>query len=287
MTAPRRQTLTHEAMATTFTAAVVHEDAAYARQAVVAAFAELELIEGRLSRFVESSDVFRINRLGPGQATVVHPDTWTCLRIARQVEAATQGAFDAGYASRTAHRDGALYEIDGQRPAVRALVDGLRLDLGGVGKGFALDRMAALLAEWEVASALLAASTSTVLALEPPPGERGWPVYVGPPRTGRRLLLSRRALSGSGTAVKGAHIVDPRTGRPAQGVFRAWAAAPTAAAADALSTAFLVLGADGTRAYCRRHPEVSAYLQLGEASKLLDLHGNGGPGYTALDGPGA
>ncbi|MCR4416072.1 MAG: FAD:protein FMN transferase, partial [Thermoguttaceae bacterium] len=251
--------------------AVVHDDPAYARQAVAATFAELDLIEGRLSRFVESSDVFRINRLGRGQATVVHPDTWACLRIAREVEAATHGAFDAGYASRAAHREGPVYEIEADRPVVRVLVDGLCLDLGGIGKGFALDRMAALLADWEVTSALLSASTSTVLALDPPPGERGWPVHLGPDRGGRRLLLSGRAVSGSGVGVKGAHIIDPRTGRPAQGIVRAWAAAPTAAEADALSTAFLVLGPEGTREYCRRHPGVAAHLQLGENSGLVTL----------------
>ncbi len=262
----------HEAMATRFSVAVAHDDPVYARQAIAAAFAELDLIEARLSRFVESSDVFRINRLGRGQATVVHPDTWACLRIARKVEVATQGAFDPAFAMRFLCRNGPLYELDADRPVVRVLVDGLRLDLGGIGKGFALDRMAARLADWEIASVLLSASTSTVLALDPPAGKPGWPTRVGPDdRSGRRLFLSRRALSGSGVGVKGDHVIDPRTGRPAQGVVRAWAAAPTAAEADALSTAFLVLGAEGARHYCRRHPEVAAYLQLDEHSGLATL----------------
>jgi thiamine biosynthesis lipoprotein len=271
-------------MATTFFVAVVHDDLAYARQAVAAAFDELDLIEGRLSRFVESSDVFRINRLGRGQATVVHPDTWACLRIASEVETATQGAFDPAFASRCVHRSGRRYDLDADRPVVRVLVDGLRLDLGGIGKGFALDRMAALLADWEIASALLSASTSTVLALEPPPGERRWPARVGPgDRSGRRVLVSHGALSGSGIGVKGPHIIDPRTGRPVQGIVRAWAAAPSAAVADALSTAFLVLGVEGTRNHCRRHPEVIAYLQLGENSGLIALQESDRPEYPGLD----
>jgi thiamine biosynthesis lipoprotein len=67
-----------------------------------------------------------------------------------------------------------------------------------------------------------------------------------------------RALSASGTAVKGNHIIDPRTGRPVQDRLRAWAGAPTAALADALSTAFMVMTEAEIRECCGRHAEVSA-----------------------------
>jgi thiamine biosynthesis lipoprotein len=72
--------------------------------------------------------------------------------------------------------------------------------------------------------------------------------------------LAHRALSGSGIAVRGRHIIDPRTGRPAGHRYRAWAAAPTAAVADALSTAFMVMTEAEIQQYCGRRPEVSAYL---------------------------
>jgi len=265
----QRQTVTHQAMATVFRLSLVHPEPLYARQAAAEAFAELERIEGRLSRYVESSDIFRVNRLGPGRSTWVHPNTLRCLAIALEIQRATGGAFDVAYASRASPPDRPRWELDEKDHAVRVLADGVRLDLGGIGKGFALDRMAALVADWEIDAALLSASTSTVLALGPPPGEAGWPLRVGPDDAPHDLRLARRALSGSGTAVKGSHVLDPRTGRPATGRFRAWAAAPTAAVADALSTAFLLMTEQEVRDFCRARKEISAYLLPSPAGAML------------------
>jgi thiamine biosynthesis lipoprotein len=257
---PDRQTMTHHAMATVYKLTLVHGEPAYARQAAAEAFAELNRIEGRLSRYVESSDVFRINRLSRGQSTVVHLDTFDCLRVAVEIQQATAGAFDVAYGSAGPWAAGARFELDPESHTVRLLADGVRLDLGGIGKGFALDRMAALLAEWEIDSGLLRASTSTLLALGPPPGEPGWPVRVGADDDPVPLRLARWAVSASGTSVKGSHVIDPRTGRPAAGHLRAWAVAPTGAVADALSTAFLVMTHAEVQAFCRAHLEVSAHL---------------------------
>jgi FAD:protein FMN transferase len=275
-------TFVHEAMAADFRLTLAEPDATYARQAAQAAFAELQQIDSRLSRYLETSDIFRVSRLARGQSTVVHADTFDCLRIALKVQAATAGAFDVAYGSAgtAALGRGPAVELIDADCAVRVLADAVRLDLGGIGKGFALDRMAALLAEWDIASALLCASTSTLLAMDAPPGEPGWTVHVGekgdsphlPERPEGcfaqmgtvpffpRLRLVRRAVSASGTAVRGNHIVDPRTGRPVEGRLRAWAVAPTAAEADALSTAFMVMSEEEVRDYCRQHPRISARL---------------------------
>jgi thiamine biosynthesis lipoprotein len=121
--------------------------------------------------------------------------------------------------------------------------------------------MAAILADWDIPAAFLGASTSTVLAIGSPPGEDGWPVTFGPEQSLQRVRLKNRALSGSGTAVKGSHLVDPRTKRPVHGRLRAWAAAPTGAVADALSTAFMLMTQAEIRDYCRRHPEVTGCWQ--------------------------
>jgi len=254
-----RPTLVRHAMAATFKVTLVHAAAAYARQAGAAALAELDRIEARLSRYVEASDISRINVLARGQETVVQLDTFECLRIALDVQRETGGAFDVAYASRGDRPAGPRFELNADTHAVRVRGDGVRLDLGGIGKGFALDRMAAILADWEIPAALLAASTSTLLAVGSPPGEEGWPIAFGPEKEPHRLHLKDRAFSGSGTAVKGAPIVDPRTGRPVTGRFRAWAGAPTAALADALSTACMVMTESEIRDYCRRHPEVEAH----------------------------
>ena len=175
-----RHTLAHDCMATTFKLTVVHADPVYARQAAAAAFEELDRIEGRLSRYVEASDISRVNHLGRGQSTVVQRDTFDCLRIALEVQRDTQGAFDVAYGSAGPAPQGSRFELDAEDHAVRVLADGVRLDLGGIGKGFALDHMAALLADWDIESGLLAASTSTLLALQAAPGEAGWPIAFGP-----------------------------------------------------------------------------------------------------------
>lgn len=227
-------------MAATFRLVIADEDAAYARQAAAEAFAELDRIEARLSRFAEGSDIWRINRLRAGEAAFVQHDTLECLRLAEQVRLATAGAFNIAYAS-PCHAAPQRFILDEASHTLRVLGEGVRLDLGGIGKGFALDRMAALLREWETASVLLCASTSTLLALDPPRGEEGWAVEFGPDDAPQRLMLANLALSASGLGARGSHIVDPRTGRPAESRRRAWAIAPTAALADALSTALLVM----------------------------------------------
>jgi len=135
------------------------------------------------------------------------------------------------------------------------------LDLGGIGKGFALDRMAAILADWDVTTSLLAASSSTLLGIGTPAGAEGWPVLVGPEKQPRKVFLKDRALSGSGVSVRGGHIVDPRRGVGVVRPFRAWAAAPSAAVADGLSTAFMVMSEGEVREFCRRHPTVAGWRQ--------------------------
>jgi len=255
--------LDHEAMATTFALTLVGEEDSYLRQAGLAACDELDRIEGRLSRNVEHSDVARLNRLPPGESLLVHPDTFRCLAIAAAVERETYGAFDVTYASGPSVSHPRL-QLDSGKHAVRIAAAGTRLDLGGIGKGYALDRMAEVLVEWDVTAAMLCASTSTVLALRPPPGEPGWIVTLGPHGShDQRVRLAGQALSGSGKSVRGEHIIDPATGKPAQAARRAWAAAPTGAVADALSTAFMVMSEEAVGDYCRAHADVSAGSETG------------------------
>jgi len=264
----QRLDLSHDAMTTTFSAAVFHSDPRYAGQAVREAFAELDRIEERLTKFSDNSDIGRINRLPAGESVLVYPDTYDCLRVALRMQRATGGVFDVAYASARLPKPGPRIALEPRRPAVRVLADGTKLDLGAIGKGFALDRMAALLKEWGIRSALLCASTSSLLAMAPPPDEPGWRISFGPDGAKRVAWLANVSLSGSGTAVKGRHIYDPRTGKPAEGNHRAWAAAPTAAVSDALSTAFMILSEQEIRDCCRRLPKVSAFVQKTEASPL-------------------
>ncbi len=260
-------TVEHEAMATTFRLSLVGTDDAYLRQAARAACEELDRLESRLSRHIEHADVARLNRLAPGEALVVHPDTLQCLRMAETIRKDTAGAFDVSYGSDRVVPHPRL-RIDPETHAVRILAAGVRLDLGGIGKGYALDRMAQLLTEWDITAALLCASGSTILAREARPGEKGWPIAFGPDPP-QQARLRNMAFSGSGKGVRGAHIIDPNSGQPAEGALQAWAAAPTAAQADALSTAFMVMPQAAIAAYCHRRPDVSAWILLKANGPLI------------------
>lgn len=264
----------HEAMATTFAIYVAGQPESYARQAAAAAWRELERLESELSRFVETSDIARAGRLARGETIPIGEDTLQCLLTAASAALATRGAFDAAYGSDRDPADGAAeppFTVDPTAHTLTSHVPRLRLDLGAIGKGYALDRMAAVLEEWGAASACLQSGGSTALALQRPPDRLGWPVGLGDAPQTRVLELEQMSLSGSGTAVKGQHLIDPRTGHTATRVSRAWALAPTASWSDALSTAFFVLTDAEIAAFCDGHPEFGAGV-IG-ADGQLALHG--------------
>jgi thiamine biosynthesis lipoprotein len=157
----------------------------------------------------------------------------------------------------------------------------VRLDLGGIGKGYAVDRMAELLEEWDLERAIVHGGFSSVLALEAPAEGEAWPLTLTDPVEPSRLLarvsLRQQAISGSGLQ-KGAHIRDPRTGEGVRGRLAAWAAIPRhdvtrgnaigereprdrpTAITDALATAFMVSSAEEIAALCQRSPGLEAWL---------------------------
>ena len=283
----------HEAMATTFEVLIDGEDRGYAQQASAAAFEEVDRIEKALSRFAESSDIARINSLDAGECTSVGLDTFECIEAAARVNAETGGAFDVTVGPLMAcwrNRDGSprqpsgeelaearkcvgmhLIELDEAGRTVRVKARGLRIDLGGIGKGLALDKMAEAVRDWSIESCLLSGGGSTVLAMGHPSGEEGWQVGVGgvgdQPEPAEKIALRDRALSGSGTHLQGRHVMDPRTGRPAKGKHAAWALCPSATAADALSTAFMAMAPEEVKQYCAKHPDTSAMLVFENAEK--------------------
>jgi thiamine biosynthesis lipoprotein len=295
----------HDAMGCTFELIIPNQEAAYAEQAAHAAFDEVDRIELELSRYVEHSDVARINALVPGQSIRIGMETLECLQLASAIQADTNGAFDvtasgADHASeadeeqlRSAGRDHHPRERrDGMQlidlnPAIRKVTvkaDGVMVDFGGIGKGYALDQVAALVREWKIPSALLHAGQSSVLALGVGPEGEPWSVGLRDPHDVRipigLVRLQDRSLSGSGQLLHGLHIVDPRSGRPCRATVGAWATAPSAAVSDALSTAFMVMSRAEVEAYCRGHEDVLAVLALpvGDGYELVAV-GSGPPAF--------
>jgi thiamine biosynthesis lipoprotein len=269
----------HEAMATVFEVRSAHADARYAAQAAHAAFALLDRLEQELSRFIPNSDIARVNQLEKGGAARVSESTMECLVIARHMFELTGGAFDVAVGTGLDR-----LELDPERLTVHALEDGARLDLGGIGKGFAVDRMAALLVEWGLERSLVHGGWSSVAALEPPPEWPGWPLGMSAPpgsaaspRLVARVEARQQALSASGTR-KGDHIVDPRTGR-AVAERAVWVRVPVpqaqtdglspAAVADALSTAFMILPTERIDELCRTNPGLEAWRL--ETAELVHL----------------
>ena len=292
----------HEAMATVFEVHAAHPDQHYTAQAAQAAFDLSDRLEHELSRFLPNSDISRINQLAAGETARVGAHAMECLVIARHMFDLTGGAFDVSIGTGLPS-----LELDPDDCLVRATTGGVRIDLGGIGKGYAVDLMAELLQDWGLERALVHGGFSSVLALEAPPGLDGWPLTLsdpaGPSRVLARLSVRQAALGASGRR-KGDHIVDPSTGEPARGRRAAWVvvprpriAAPEAqtdgsprmaptAVADALTTAFFLLSPDEIETLCERSPGVEAWILQepgddGDPDTRLLHFGGSRPGYTA------
>lgn len=285
----------HRAMATTFEIVCAHEDRGYAEQAARAAFDLLDRLETELTCHRNSGDVSRINSLKAGESTMVGMWTMECLLLSRHFYNETGGAFDVSLGS-------GLNSVE-VIPAdflVRVHADGVRLDLGGIGKGYSIDRANELLEEWEIRQVLLHGGFSSVLALDPPPGREGWPLTISlpgsqPARVLARVEARRQAWSASGSRKKD-HIVNPRTRSPVRNRPAVWvsggleALAATcprearnpacswpqgifetgdspAAIAEALSTACMILTFEEIADYCVRHPGVEVRVLTSDPSE--------------------
>jgi thiamine biosynthesis lipoprotein len=263
---------------------------------VLAALDLVESLEDQMTVYRADSEIIRINRRAADGPVPVEPRLFAMFQLAERVYRGTEGAFDitSGPLSEVwgfTRRQGRLPSdaeiaaarervgmdavvLDAEHHSVAFQRPGLSLHLNSIGKGYALDRMAEMLDAGSVGDYLLHGGRSSVLARGdcPEGGQPGWTIGMPHPlRPGERLTevtLVNQALGTSGSGTQSfeqagrryGHLLDPRTGWPAEGILSATAIAPTAAEADALSTAFYVMGPEKVQRYCAERPDVAAVL---------------------------
>ncbi len=287
--------------------ACVYTIVAYGREAVSLAAAteraldEVDRIDRLMSHYRVESPLSRLNREGARGPVAVEPELLAFLARCLRYSGESGGAFDVtvGPLMKTwgfFGGEGRLPE-DREIAAVREVVGyghvflesargtvrfdraGIEIDLGGIAKGYAVDRAVGVLAEAGVTAALVSAGGSTLYALGAPPGQKGWEIAIEDPlrpgRVARKVVLRDRALSVAGSRGKAfeadgalySHIMDPRTGRPVPDIAGVAVVTDTGTAGDALDNAFFVLGVAGTREYLKRLPPTEAYFFLPSSAR--------------------
>jgi thiamine biosynthesis lipoprotein len=295
------------AMACQFEAYLNAGQYAHAAQSVLDALDLIEQLEAQMTVYRDSSELAHVNRSAAAGPECVEPRLFPLLERAVELHRETQGAFDITSGPLTKvwgfyRRQGSIpsehdlqaalakvgserLKLDSQARTVRFLAQGIELNLGAIGKGYALDRAAEALLAAGVHDFLWHGGQSSVLARgSRAGGTGGWLVGVRHPLRTERMVaeirLRDRALgtSGSGTQFfrhrgkRYGHILDPRTGMPAEGVFSATVLAPTAADADALATACYVLGPELAVNLCRDRPELGLLMLVpGREGNAVEL----------------
>jgi thiamine biosynthesis lipoprotein len=293
---------------------------AYAPLAAVESLDIVDGLEQQMSVFRDDSEISELNLAAFDQPVEVETRLFELLALGAQLNCDTGGAYDltAGPLSRIwgfYQRAGRVptedelteamsrvgtekLELDLDRRTVHFRTSGMEINLGSIGKGYALDRASEIMARHVINDYLLHGGQSSVLAR----GSRGrfnsaeiakregwWIGLRHPLRPNQRMAEVRvlnRALATSGSAVqffmhegrRYGHILDPRTGSPAESSLSATVLAPTAAMADAISTACYVLGRDAALEFCRARPEIGlVHISTGDQSGTIDVATSGLP----------
>jgi FAD:protein FMN transferase len=307
-------TLACHAMATRFEFVLHGRDPVALRAAGEEAIQEIESLEGRLSLFRPASEISRANALAAQRAVKLSPLVFKLLQLAQQLWEESRGTFDVTVApllrawgflggagkwpaehelKEAREKSGMqLVELDESEQTVRFKRVGVMLDLGAIGKGYAIDGAVEILRDAGVQSGLVHGGTSTAYAIGAPPAAEFWSVIIETPRgrnselrtdsgndreeepaEGLALVklkdeaLSVSAISGKSFEHNGrsyGHILDPRTGEPASSGVLSALVLPSGTEADALSTAILVGGPPLYRELAELRPGMRSLLVSGE-----------------------
>ena len=269
-------------------------------RAVDDALDEVDRIDRLMSHYKAESPLSRVNREAARHPVTVEPELFDFIADAMRYNRDSGGAFDITVGPLM--KAWGFFRGDGRMPSTEELAaarrhvgaehvilnetaksigfddSGVELDLGGIAKGYAVDRAVGLLRERRISAALISAGGSTIYALGSPPGRDGWDVMiqdpVAPQKVARTLRLKDRALSVAGSSEKSfesggvrySHIMDPRTGRPVQGILSVAVLASSGTAGDALDDALFVLGPVHSRKYLKKLPGAEVMFFVPDAS---------------------
>jgi thiamine biosynthesis lipoprotein len=286
-------TFTSRTMGTYARVVVVADDSVAAAPHAGRAQATFVRVDSLMSNWTQTSEVARINREAGRTTTTVHPEVAFVIDEALRVWRESDGAEDitvepivrawgflggpkrvpteAETATAFAHVGSDKLRFDRAARTLRFKDAGVKIDLGGIAKGYAVDAAADSLKARGVTDALVDISGNMV-ALGKPPGAERWRIGVRDPRDRMphfaRVLITQEAISTSGkyeqfVAADGktyGHIIDPRTGRPAEGLISVTVVARTAMEADAWDTPLFVLGAEAAMRKAKERDEIAAVL---------------------------
>lgn len=232
-------------------------------EAVAAAvIEEIVRLDGVLSRFDPRSEIARINREACHAPARVDREVFALLEKCEEARRLTDGYFDVSASSGIAVEENAL-QLDAENCAVRFTQPDVSADLGGVGKGYALDRAREIMLRFGVTCGLLHGGASSVLAAGAPPDKNGWPVAMRHPLTPdaepvAQVELMDQALSCSAARHPGqrqSDVLNPLTGRPLDGNAACVTLAANATEAEIFSTALLAMGREEAKRYLERAPD--------------------------------
>jgi thiamine biosynthesis lipoprotein len=265
-----------DAMGTAYTLVLYDEDRQRLETALEDAFEEVRRLDALLSNYRQNSEWSKANRLAAAQPVVLSAELFSLLAACQEYSALSEGAFDItvgplmkvwGFYKgsgrlphraevRTALRNVGYrnLELNPAGSTLRFRRPGVEMDPGGIGKGYAVDRVVKVLQERGIRSALVSAGGSTIFGLGHPPQDAAWKIAIRDPKNKRltveQLELRDQSMSTSGTYEKFfraggrtySHIMDPRTGWPAEGMLSVSVVAPRAIDSEAWTKPVFING---------------------------------------------
>jgi thiamine biosynthesis lipoprotein len=291
------------AMGTMFDIVVYHASRGRAERAIDRALDEIVRLDHVLSHFEPDNDLARLVRDARHQSVAVDASLYDVLQQSLTISRLSDGTFDVTIAPllkawRRAREEGreptpaeisaarrcvGFDKIDASQPGqIRVLSDCVDIDLGGIGKGYAVDRALGMLKEAGILDAVVNGGSSSIGAIGVPPGGNGWRVKLGQSRGPDRTMALRDAAMS--TSEQNGEILDPRDGVPEDSPFTVTVIGHRAATADALSTTLVLLSIEDGKALLTKFPDVSA-LWMSPEGHIRAQHGACGRGEPLREVP--